>query len=56
MNIGKFGVNEVDFVAQKQGRITYYQVTASIIAEETFNREMKLLRNIKDNYQKIILT
>lgn len=56
VNIGKFGVNEVDFVAQKQGTITYYQVTASMIAEETFNREMKPLKNIKDNYQKIILT
>lgn len=56
VNVGKFGVNEIDFVAQKQGTITYYQVTASMIAEETFNREMKPLKNIKDNYQKIILT
>lgn len=56
VNVGKFGVNEVDFVAQKQGTITYFQVTASMIAEETFNREMKPLKNIKDNYQKVILT
>lgn len=56
VNIGKFGVNEVDFVAQKQGIITYFQVTASMVEEETFNREMKPLKNIKDNYQKIILT
>lgn len=56
VNVGKFGVNEVDFVAQKQGSITYFQVTASMIAEETFNREMKPLKNIKDNYQKVILT
>lgn len=56
VNIGKFGVNEIDFVAQKQGTITYFQVTASMIAEETFNREMKPLKNIKDNYQKVILT
>lgn len=56
VNVGKFGVNEIDFVAQKHGTITYYQVTASMIAEETFNREMKPLKNIKDNYQKIILT
>lgn len=56
VNIGKFRVNEVDFVAQKQGTITYFQITASMIAEETFNREMKPLKNIKDNYQKVILT
>lgn len=56
VNVGKFGVNEVDFVAQKQGTITYFQVTASMIVEETFNREMKPLKNIKDNYQKVILT
>lgn len=56
MSIGTFGVNEVDFVAQKQGTIIYFQVTASMISEETFNREMRPLKNIKDNYQKIILT
>lgn len=54
--IGKYGKTEVDFVVQKQGIITYYQVTADMTAEETFEREMRPLRNIHDNYEKIVLT
>ena len=56
VNIGKIGAMEVDFVAQKQGVLTYYQVTADMIAEETFEREMRPLRGIQDNYDKIVLT
>lgn len=56
VNIGKYGAAEVDFVSQKQGVITYYQVTADMTAEETFEREMKPLRAIQDNYEKIVLT
>lgn len=56
VNIGKYGLTEVDFVTQKQGIITYYQVTADMTAEETFEREMKPLRSIQDNYEKIVLT
>ncbi len=56
VNIGKCGSAEVDFVAQKQGVITYYQVTADMTAEETFEREMRPLRSIHDNYEKIVLT
>ena len=56
VNIGKYGSTEVDFVAQKQGVITYYQVTADMTAEETFEREMRPLRSIQDNYEKIVLT
>lgn len=54
--IGKLGNTEIDFVAQKQDIITYIQVTANMTAEETFNREMKPLQNIQDNYEKIVLT
>ena len=56
VNIGKYGDTEVDFVAQKQGVLTYFQVTADMTAQETFEREMRPLRNIRDNYRKIVLT
>ena len=56
VNIGKYGSTEVDFVAQNQGILTYYQVTADMTAEETFEREMRPLRGIPDNYEKIVLT
>lgn len=54
--IGKLGNKEVDFVARKNDEIVYYQVTADMTAETTFEREMNPLREIRDNYEKIILT
>ena len=54
--VGKYGSAEVDFVARRQDVITYYQVTADMTAKETFEREMRPLRSIHDNYEKIVLT
>ena len=54
--IGKFGNTKVDFVAEKQGIYTYFQVTADMTAKDTFERELKPLSNIRDNYEKIVLT
>ena len=56
VNVGKNGDAEVDFVAQKQGVLHYYQVTADMTNEDTFDREIRPLQTIKDNYEKIILT
>lgn len=56
VNIGKLGAAEVDFVARKRDEIAYYQVTASMTAPETFEREMRPLRSIRDNYEKTVLT
>ena len=41
---------------QKEGVLTYYQVTADMTVEETFERKMRPLRSIQDNYEKIVLT
>lgn len=54
--VGKNGVKEVDFVAKKNDVIEYFQVTASMIDENTFNREITPLNNIRDHYLKTILT
>lgn len=56
VQVGKVGSTEVDFVAEKQGVYTYFQVTADMTAKETFDREMKPLTDLKDNYEKIVLT
>ena len=56
VTVGKAGNTEVDFVAEKQGTYTYFQVTADMTAKETFDREMKPFENIRDNYEKIIFT
>lgn len=54
--IGKVGNTEVDFVAEGKGTYSYIQVTADMTAKETFERELKPLSNIRDNYEKIVLT
>lgn len=56
VTIGKIGNTEVDFVAKRGDDIVYFQVTASLTDESTFNREFTPLRAITDNYPKIILT
>lgn len=56
VTIGKVGNTEVDFVAEKHGAYQYFQVTADMTAKETFDREIRPLENIRDNYEKIILT
>lgn len=56
VNIGRSGHTEVDFIAKRNDVYTYIQVTASLVDENTFNREIRPLKLIEDNYEKIILT
>ena len=56
VNIGRNGRTEVDFIAKRNDVYTYIQVTASLVDENTFNREIRPLKQIEDNYEKIILT
>ena len=56
VNVGKAGQTEIDFVARKGDRVRYYQVSASLTEETTFQREIAPLRMVKDNYPKTILT
>lgn len=54
--VGKVGNLEIDFVAQKDGVYQYFQVSASLLNEETFKRELAPLQTVKDNYPKTVLT
>lgn len=54
--IGKVRETEVDFVAEKPSDKLYIQVTESMQSAETRERELKSLRMISDNYEKIILS
>lgn len=54
--IGKVGETEIDFVAEKPDDKLYIQVTESMQSSETRERELKPLRMIPDNYEKIILS
>lgn len=54
--IGKVGDMEVDFVAEKPNDKLYIQVTESMQSPETRERELRPLRMIPDNYEKIVLS
>ena len=54
--IGKVGETEIDFVAEKPDDKLYIQVTESMQSPETRDRELKPLRMIPDNYEKIVLS
>ena len=56
VNIGKAGNAEIDFVAGKDDILEYYQVSASLIEQTTFEREIAPLRKIGDNCPKKVLT
>lgn len=53
---GKAGQNEIDFVTRQGELLHYYQVSASLTEESTFDREITPLRLVQDNYPKTILT
>lgn len=54
--IGKFGEQEIDFIAVKGNRKIYYQVSASILDQSTYLREITPLKKIQDNYPKYIVS
>ena len=54
--IGKVGETEVDFIAEKPNEKIYIQVTESMMGEEVRERELRPLRLIQDNYEKIVLS
>ena len=56
VNIGKLTEKEVDFVASDAEGITYYQVSASTLDENTLRRELEPLQRISDNHPKFLLT
>lgn len=55
--IGQMSTDEeVDFVAEKDGRLEYYQVSQTTLDEKTLERELRPLKKIQDNYPKYLLT
>ncbi|MBK5263183.1 MAG: ATP-binding protein [Peptostreptococcaceae bacterium] len=56
VSIGKIGETEIDFIAEKPDEKLYIQVTETLSGEATRERELRPLRLINDNYEKIILS
>ena len=55
--IGKAGRGtEVDFVAIRDRKTEYYQVSATVLEESTLKRELTPLLQINDNYPKFLIT
>lgn len=54
--IGKVDDLKIDFIAEKDGDKEYYQVSASVLDPNTFEREIEPLRRVHDNYPKYIVT
>lgn len=54
--IGKVGETEIDFVAEKPDEKIYVQVTESLLESSVKERELRPLKAVNDNYEKIVLS
>jgi uncharacterized protein len=56
VSVGRVGDSEIDFVAERHGRIQYIQVAYLLPTKKTLEREMAPLLAVQDNYPKLLLT
>ena len=56
IRVGSYKDKEVDFTAEKDGRIHYYQVCLTMLQDDTFKREVGSLDAIRDSHPKTILS
>jgi predicted AAA+ superfamily ATPase len=56
VSIGRMGEREIDFIAEKPDDKKYYQVTESLLGENVREREFAPLRDIRDNFEKTVLS
>ena len=54
--VGQFMKAEIDFVAEKQGRTIYVQVTYMLASQETIDREFGNLKIIKNSFPKYVVS
>jgi len=54
--VGQINGKEVDFVAEKDGKVVYIQVAYLMVDEKTKDGEFGNLLAINDNYRKIVVT
>ena len=56
IHIGKYGSKEIDFIAEKENKKIYIQVAYLLASPETIEREFSVLKQIKDNYPKYVIS
>ena len=56
VRVGQLPDGEIDFIAMKNDKLIYYQVSLSILDEHTRTRELAPLQKRRDNYPKYLLT
>lgn len=56
VKIGKVNEFEIDFIAEKNGELAYYQVSYLMPLESTREREFGVLNKIQDNFPKYVVT
>ena len=56
VKIGKTNELEIDFICTKNNDVKYIQVATSVLDVKTFERELRPLKSIKDNYEKFIIS
>ena len=56
VKIGKLKDREIDFIAQKNNRLSYYQVAYMLSDEQTREREFGIYKTIEDNFPKYVLS
>ena len=54
--VGAMRKGEIDFVAKKEGRVVYFQVTYLLADEQTYQREFGAFNSINDNYEKFVVS
>lgn len=56
VQVGRINNQEIDFIATRQDKTEYYQVSYLLSSEETRSREFGVYRLVKDNYPKCVLS
>ena len=54
--VGSYRDREVDFTAVRNGDAEYYQVTQTMLSEDVYEREVRSLRDVDDNFLKTVLS
>ena len=54
--VGKIGTSEIDFIATNADEKLYIQVTESMTGENVRRRELTPLQQVRDNYEKLVLS